>query len=242
MNRRRFLATLAGGAATATIGMPTVAAAADPTRAPSGSGPLGDWTNLGRSISTPAQFANVAAVNGVLIVGDSITNANAYDLAVRVGTNHGLPLAVNAWNGRPTAPAVDWLEANVGTAGIPDRGLVMACGTNDIFRPLGYWQQVNRVLALADGRPVYWVNVFAARTGVSSAMRLADMRNSAVINEQIARQQVSNPNLRIVEWFSSLAGGHNESNIDAWLSDGVHTTPAGRAAWCDLILAAMGLS
>lgn len=242
MNRRGFLATLVGGTATAVIAPGEFAAAADPSRAPYGSGALGDWTNLGRSISTPAQFDNVADVNGVLIIGDSITNANAYDLAVKVGQRHGLPLAVNAWNGRPTAPAVDWLEANVGTDGIPERGLVMACGTNDIFRPLRFWEQVNRVMALADGRPVYWVNVFAARSGVSAAMRLADMRNSAMVNEQIARQLRVYPNLRIVEWFSSLGGGHNESNVDAWLSDGVHCTPAGRVAWCDLILDAMGLS
>lgn len=241
MNRRRFLAALAGGASALTVGAPTTVSAADPARAPYGSGPLGDWTNLSRSISTPAQFQAVHDQNGVLIIGDSITNANAYELATRVWAEHSLPLAVNAWNGRPAAPAIDWLEANVGAVGIPDRGLVVACGTNDIFRPLGFWQQVNRVLALAAGRQVYWVNVFAARAGVSAAMRLADMRNSAVVNEQIARMQSANPNLRIVEWFSTLAGGYNESLIDQYLSDGVHCTVAGRDAWCNLIMQAMAL-
>lgn len=244
MNRRRFLAALAGGASALTVGAPTTVSAADPARAPYGSGPLGDWTVYTPMMSTATRFGQVADNNGVLLLGDSIAKANAPALGGRVGAA-GLFLGVNAWPGRPTEPAVDWLEANPGY--IPDRGVIMACGSNDVFRPVGWWQQVARVMALAAGRPVYWVSVYVDRPknpdgSIASAVkRVADMRNSGVINNQLYTMARAYPNLRIVEWHAALSGGHNESNIDAWLSDGVHTTPAGSTAWCDLITGAMGL-
>jgi len=243
VNRRGFLAALAGGASALVVGAPAVQAA-DPARAPYGSGPLGDWTVYTPMMSTATRFQQVADNNGVLLLGDSIAKANAPALGGRVGAA-GLFLGVNAWPSRPTEPAVDWLEANPGY--IPDRGVVVACGSNDIFRPVGWWQQVSRVLALAAGRPVVWVSVYVDRwkdaTGApaSAARRAADMRNSGLINEQLRNTSKLYPNLKIIEWYASLAGGHNESNIDAWLTDGVHTTAAGTEAWCDLVAAGIGL-
>jgi hypothetical protein len=212
----------------------------DPARAPYGSGPHGGWTTKTPSISTDARFAEMVASNGVLLIGDSIARQAASELAQRIWDDHHIYTAVNNWPSRPTAPAVDWLEDH--QEYIPDRGIVMATGANDIFNPYKWWQQVNRVLEIADGRPVYWVSVYVDRWSVSDPwQRAADMRNSAWINQQLYATANAYPNLHVIDWFASLNQGYNESRVADLLSDGVHLTPAGVTAWGDLVTLRMGL-
>lgn len=234
--------TTAAQPQTADVSPPLMAAQGatlDPARAPYGSGQLGAWQTKTNSISTPAQFQNTVARNGVLIVGDSIANQADYMYASRVYAARGLPTAVNQWPGRPTRPAVDWLVAHANL--IPARGVVMAVGANDIFNPAGWWQQVKRVMAAAKGKPVYWITVHVDRWSGTADRRVADMRNSAWINDQLYAMARSYPNLVVVDWHAMLSQGYNESRVATWLSDGVHLTPTGIDGWCDLLALRMRL-
>lgn len=212
----------------------------DPARAPYGSGPHGGWTTKTPSISSNAQFQAVRNTNGVMLIGDSIARQAQNELAQRLYDEHGILTAVNNWPSRPTAPAVDWLEAH--QSWIPDRGIVMATGANDIFNPHKWWQQVNRVLEIADGRPVYWIAVYVDRwSGADPWLRAADMRNSAWVNQQLYATANAYPNLKVVDWHAWLSQGPNESKIADLLSDGVHLTTAGIDNYNDLLTLKMGL-
>jgi hypothetical protein len=212
----------------------------DPARAPYGSGAHGGWLDKPYSASTPEQFQKVVDENGILILGDSIARQTSNEYAQRMWDQHELPTAVFNWPGRPTAPVADWVEEF--HRRIPDRGIVIASGSNDIFYPKYWWKQVQRVLDVADGRPVYWVSVYVDRWGSSDPdQRVADLRNSAWINQQLYAMQVHNPNLIVVDWFAYLSQGYNEANVAGWLTDGVHPTTAGIDAWSDLLELRMGL-
>ncbi|TDD66819.1 hypothetical protein E1262_21040 [Jiangella aurantiaca] len=196
-----------------------------------GSGSLGEWRGNTPRISDPDQFRAVVDADGVLVVGDSIARATADALATRLGAAYGVPVAVNAHPGRPTAPAADWIVDHAGL--IPDRGIVVVSGANDIFAPLGWWRQVERVLAAADGRPVYWLTVHVDRWSGDAEQRSADRHNSDWINDQLRALAAEHPNLVVVDWAGTLA--------EDWLSDGVHPSPAGITAWCDLLERTLGL-
>jgi hypothetical protein len=213
----------------------------DPARAPYGSGPHGGWLDKTPSISTDAKFQEMHDTNGVLLIGDSIARQAANELAQRLWDDHRVVTAVNNWPSRPCAPAVDWLEDH--QAWIPDRGIVMACGANDIFNPAQWWRNVNRVLEIADGRPVYWIAVYVDRWSLTDPdQRAADMRNSAWVNQQLYATANAYPNLKVVDWHAWLSQGYNESKIADVLSDGVHlTSPVGIDNWVDLLTLKMGL-
>ncbi|WP_116951073.1 GDSL-type esterase/lipase family protein [Jiangella endophytica] len=197
-----------------------------------GTGTLGEWRHRTPSISTPRQFRRVRDADGLLVVGDSIAQATAYELAVRAGAAYGLPVAVNAHPGRPTEPAADWIDENA--ALIPDRGIVVVSGANDVFAPLGWWRQVERVLAAADGRPVYWLTVHVDRWSGDAVQRAADRSHSDWLNDQLRALAQRHPNLVVVDWAGAVTGD--------LLSDGVHPSDAGVAAWCDLLERALGLA
>lgn len=203
---------------------------------PFGSGVGGDWTQMAPAISSASAFESVRDNNGVLIIGDSIAKANSPACAQRIADTHGLPVAVNNWPGRPTTPAIDWLTVH--TSLIPERGVVVAVGTNDIFSPAGWWRQVRRLMeAVPPDVPVFWVTVYAERASSPTA----DLRNSGWINSQLRTMQTAHSNLVVVDWFAAVAAGRGGVNVSGWLSDGVHTTAAGSVAWCDLILSSMQL-
>ncbi|WP_053207269.1 GDSL-type esterase/lipase family protein [Jiangella muralis] len=196
-----------------------------------GTGALGEWRELTPVISTPRHLRRVRDGDGLLVVGDSIARATVDELAARVGAASGLSVAVNAHPGRPTAPAADWIVQNAGL--IPDRGLVVVSGANDVFAPLGWWRQVERVLDAAGGRRVYWLTVHVDRRRGDATQRSADRSHSAWLNDQLRAVAERHPNLVVVDWAGALSGD--------WLSDGVHPSAAGVAAWCELLERAMGL-
>lgn len=215
---------------------PTPAPEATPSGPPAdyGSGPASDWRAQASAISTDEQFAEAP----VWVFGDSIVRADRSDLAVQLLERTGLTLAVDAWAGRPTAPAVDAALARLAAHGAPDV-LVMATGTNDIVDPTVMAAQVDRLMAaVPPTTPVLWVDVYAARWSVDAATREAGQRNAAWVNAQVVAATSRYPNLTVVSWFEALAAnpGHR---ISRWLSDGVHTTEAGRVARNALVVAAV---
>jgi hypothetical protein len=233
--RRRLLKAGAVGAVTAGASFLLAGeAAADGY----GSGALGPWEGSSKRISTLTQIRPVLASDGLFMFGDSISVQDGHSLAERLLSRTGDQLAVHNWSGRPTEPAVDALAEWAQAYGLPRR-ILMATGSNDIFTPPVFAAQVDRAMAIAGpARTVIWVNVQVARTSQPAAVQLADQRNSAWVNLQLADARNRHPNLRIVHWAEFLAA--KPSRLTMYLSDGVHTlVPQGQDARNELIVQAI---
>ena len=224
----------------AAVALGTTVVTAEPALADGGygSGELGPWEGLSKAISDPATIRQVRDQNGLFMFGDSIAVQDGYTLAQRLKARTGDLLAVHNWSGRPTEPAVDALAEWARTYGLPGR-VLMATGSNDIFIPPAFAAQVDRALSIAGPtRTVHWVNTQVARTGQPAAVQLADQRNSAWINLQLADARRRHPNLRIIGWAEFLAA--KPSRLTAYLRDGIHTTePLGQDARNELIVQAI---
>ncbi len=203
-----------------------------------GSGALGPWEGLSKRISTLDQINPVLNNDGLYMFGDSISVQDGYSFAQRLLSRTGDVIAVHNWSGRPTTPAVDALAQWAQAYGMPRR-ILMATGTNDIFTPPVFAAQVDRTMSIVGPtRTVYWVNTQVARTSQTAAVQLADQRNSAWINLQLADAQRRHSNLRIVRWAEFLAA--KPSRLTTYLEDGVHTTvPLGQDARNELIVQAI---
>lgn len=203
-----------------------------------GSGALSDWTTKSKAISTPSQIRATRDADGVFMFGDSIAVQDGKTLATKVHADLGLLMAVHNWGSRPTTPAVDALEEWATEYGLPSH-LLMACGSNDIFNPPVFRAQVDRALSIADGATVWWVNVHVSRWQLAATTQVADQRNSAWVNLQLADAQEAWPNLEIVKWAEFLAGKPTY-RIPTYLSDGVHTSvPLGQGARNEMIVEAL---
>jgi len=231
-NRRQVF--LAGAVAAASSALAAETAAADGY----GSGPIANWLVLSKVISSATTIKSVLARDGVFMFGDSIAVQDGRSLAIRLAARTGDTLAVNNWSGRPTAPAVDALAQWAQTYGLPRR-ILMATGTNDVFTPPVIAAQVDRTMSIVGpNRTVIWVNTQMVRARQPAAVQLADQRNSAWINLQLADAQKRHPNLRIVHWAECLAA--KPTRLTAYLADGVHTTvPAGQDARNELMTQAL---
>ncbi|MBM7788071.1 SGNH/GDSL hydrolase family protein [Tenggerimyces flavus] len=205
-----------------------------------GSGPIGDWSNSSRAISTITQIRPVLNGDGLYMFGDSIAYQDGRALAERLLDQTGDVIAVHNWSGRPTAPAVDALASWAQTYGMPNR-ILMATGSNDIFNPPVFAAQIDRTMTIVGpSRIVLWVNVQVARTSKPAAVQLADQRNSGWINLQLADAQKRHPNLRIVRWAEFLAARPTRLLPTNYIRDGVHTTvPLGQNARNELIVQAI---
>ncbi|MGW6281539.1 hypothetical protein [Kribbella sp. NPDC055071] len=232
-NRRQLL--MAGAvAAAATVANTELSFAADLY----GSGQLGAWTQQGKAISSAATIAYVLENDGVFMFGDSIAVQDGKALGTRLNGRDGSSLAVHNWSGRPTAPAVDALQSWATTYGLPRR-ILMATGTNDIFNPPAMAAQIDRAMRIVgSSRTVIWVNTQISRTTQSSAVQVADQRNSAWVNSQLSEAQGRYSNLRIVKWAEFLAA--KPSRLNTYLRQGVHTTiPQGQDSRNELIVQAL---
>lgn len=205
-----------------------------------GSGPIGDWSNSSRAISTITQIRPVLNGDGLYMFGDSIAVQDGRALAEQLLAETGDVIAVHNWSGRPTPPAVDALASWAQTYGLPRR-ILMATGSNDIFNPPVFAAQIDRTMTLVGAnRIVIWVNVQVARTSKPAAVQLADQRNSGWINLQLADAQKRHPNLRIVHWAEFLAARPTRLLPANYIRDGVHTTvPLGQNARNELIVQAI---
>jgi hypothetical protein len=220
-------------AAASTVATTGTAAAGD-----YGSGDLGAWKGLSKAVATEATIERVLSVNGVFMFGDSIAVQDGKAFALRLKSKLGLELAVNNWSGRPTKDTVDALANWKANYGLPRR-IVMACGTNDIFAPPVMAAQIDRAMSLVGQRTtVFWVNTQVARTGLGNTVLLADQRNSAWVNLQLAEAQRRHSNLRIVRWAEWLAA--KPSRLNTYLRKGIHTSvPYGQDARNELIVQAI---
>ncbi|MEU8221470.1 GDSL-type esterase/lipase family protein [Kribbella sp. NPDC048915] len=199
-----------------------------------GSGALGPWEHLVRRISTEDEIRDVLAFDGIFMFGDSISVQNSAGLERLLTNRTGEPIAMHDWSGQPTSAAVDALEEWSRRYGLPQR-IVMAVGTNDIFDPPVFAEQVERALRIAGPkRTVYWVNVYASRTKQPPTVRDADLANSAWINQLLQDAAFRHPNLRIIDWYGFLTS--QPDRPAKYLRDGVHTTqPDGGDARNELI-------
>lgn len=231
ISRRQVLCAAAAVVATgATMVGTSVSVSADTY----GSGALGPWRELTRSISDDAQIRRVLAGDGVFMFGDSIGVQDGDALALRLT---GLPLAVDNWSGRPTEAAVDALQTWATTYGLPNR-ILMAVGTNDIFKPPAFGPQVKRAMEIAGpGRTVYWVNTRVSRTKEPEIVQRADLRNSTWVNRQLDDAADRYPNLRVIRWSEFLG---KVKYPHRYLRDGLHTSiPLGQHWRNDLITQAL---
>jgi lysophospholipase L1-like esterase len=218
-----------------TAGVAAGGSYAAPSQGPGryGSGRLGPWQDLVHRISPEDDIREVLAFDGVFMFGDSIAVQDSAALERLLTNRTGDSIAVHDWSGQPAAAAVDALEEWSRRYGLPRR-IVMAVGTNDIFNPPAFAEQVERALRIAGpDRTVYWVNVYASRTKQPPAVRDADLSNSAWINQQLRDAAREHPNLHIVEWSEFLEAQPNRPA--EYLRDGVHTSELGAAARNKLI-------
>lgn len=239
-SRRRFLARIGAAAAAGAVGAaagPSLPAAAVPDY---GSGQPGDWQPLPSRISPDSILAVVRDdPDGLLAVGDSVLYQAGTPLA-QMHVGHGGNFAINAWSGRPTPPAVDWL-AGVKARGLFPPRLLMCTGNNDIWSPLGFEPQLHRVMELADGRPVRWYTLSVDRWGVP--LRSEDAANVGLINRALYLAAGRYSNLELVDWFHFIRSAANTCHPAGYpqivttarscdrKSDGTHLTPYGVSGW-----------
>jgi hypothetical protein len=202
-----------------------------------GSGQLGAWGDLARSISSDEQIRRVRAADGVFMFGDSIGVQDGNALARRLTKVTGEALAVHNWAGQPAEAAVDALQAWSAKYGLPSR-ILMATGTNDIFKPPAFGPQVDRALRIiGSARTVFWVDTYVSRNKESDLVQRADRRNSAWVNRQLDDATRRYPNLRVIRWSEFLVG---QKYPYRYLRDGLHTSiPLGQQSRNELILSAI---
>lgn len=157
------------------------------------------------------------ATADVGIFGDSITVRGCGELKSWLA-GLGKVLATDAQGSRAVTTTADDIE---GYAVLPPI-VVVAAGTNDIFNPVVFGAQMDRILAhlTAKGvQHVLWIDVQVCRTGASitASMRIADQRNSMAVNMQIHERL---PASQIVPWAWSFIS--NPARLGYYLQDGVH--------------------
>jgi lysophospholipase L1-like esterase len=109
---------------------------------------------------------------------------------------------------------------------------VIALGTNDTANvaagsPAGRMARITRMMSVAHGEPVLWVNVSTLDpAGPWSA------HNMRLWNGALIRACATYPNMRIFDWAA-------RAQRRWFATDGIHYTPAGYAARARLIAAAL---
>lgn len=154
----------------------------------------------------------------ILVIGDSLV-ASAEDELHAAGREHGIELDVRAEPGRSIAAATPILGATNRAAQI-----VIALGTNDVGAAATTLDGlISHVLAAADGRHVWWLDV-----------GLADFRRAAHVNEAIERAGRGSAKLHLIRWSRRVS-----ADPDLLSADGVHLSSAGRTAFAATMVGAL---
>jgi hypothetical protein len=218
LSRRRLLGF---GAAAVATGVAMVGTSNSVSADTYGSGPLTAWEGMNATISSEDQIHRVIAADGIFLFGDSIAVQDGNALARRVITLTHKPMAMHTWAGQPTEAAVDALQAWKTKYGLPSR-IVMAVGSNDIFKPPAFGPQVDRAMRIiGPAREVFWVDSYVCRTRESDLVQRADRRNTEWVNSQLDDAERRYPNLHVVRWSEFLA---TVKSTRHYVRDGVHTT------------------
>jgi hypothetical protein len=118
---------------------------------------------------------------------------------------------VDAANGRRTSDGVALLERRNATEQLP-YALIIGLGTNDEFQLEQFSSHVDRVMELANGRKVAWIDN-------------AHLPVRATINAILARKARQYPDLTIIEWNEPYW-----ANPTWRASDSIHATTTGYIA------------
>lgn len=181
----------------------------------------------------------------VWAIGDSILRNDGDALATMLRDRFAIELGWDAQASRATTACVDVLEQQVFMHGAPDV-LVMASGTNDIFDPPQVAGQIERALAVVGPAcRVIWVNVWVRRWKSTDPVeqRYADQQNSGWVTAQIAAAAGRHEQLSVARWFEYLSSPNSSGALVRplqCLTDGCHTSVAGRVARNTLIANAVG--
>jgi lysophospholipase L1-like esterase len=152
------------------------------------------------------------------IVGDSLTvGAELFgDLAEAFDQRDCIIAWVDAVSGRRTSSGVAVLE-EINAAGQLPYALVIGLGTNDGTEADEIGEYIDRVMALANGRKVAWIDV-------------AHLPVRSTINRILAQKARQHPDLSIINW--------NEPYWDnpSWrATDQIHATRIGYVARADMM-------
>lgn len=147
------------------------------------------------------------------ILGDSLTvGADQLGKLDEAFDREGCDIAwVDAANGRTTGQGVELLEQRNATEQLP-YALIIGLGTNDEFQLDQFSGHVDRVMELANGRKVAWIDN-------------AHLPVRTTINAILARKARQYPDLTIIEWNEPYW-----ANPTWRASDSIHATPIGYAA------------
>lgn len=197
-----------------------------------GSGRLMPYASRHHRTSSARGFRVAAASpRGCLIIGDSVAALTMPYLQAQARQRLGPECAQEVWNGRPTIGAVDALQRIATTHGLPPH-VVMVSGSNDIFDPPAFRAQVERAARIVGPRrTLVWTSVFVRRPATGTAA--ADLGNSRWLTILLSRVAARHRNVQVVDWYGFLV--ERQRRLATYLVDGVHPTPAGRAALAELI-------
>ena len=152
----------------------------------------------------------------------TVGNVQVYGDSLAVGTDDGLKKATikattNAKVGITTAQGLKNLQANRSKLG--DQ-LVISLGTND-FDTVNFKKSAESIMSLANGRPVYWLNI--------KRPALAGKPADTAINTALGQVAAKHSNLHIIDWKAVVDNG------DVTLTDGMHPNAAGYKKRADMI-------
>lgn len=187
--------------------------------------------NIARDLSTLqtgswAASTNREAAPPYFVVGDSIGKSVSRALEAQMPE-----LTVNAADSRGIAEGITILRVN--PAAQAARTWVVELGTNNSDNPAKITEYVDKVMKLADGRKVFWVNAYRPNNHPRQGSAIA---NNKALMEAAARYK----NLTVLDWYTPAianpawfpVGGSNPSAAEA-----VHpNTTEGKEKFVELIL------
>lgn len=120
--------------------------------------------------SSSAKIVTAADTSGsTFVLGDSLTNGSRSHIKKRYA-DAGIPVTISATDGLNTPNAIPRLRSR---AAQNANTWVVALGTND--GSAGYRKHIRKVMRLAEGRNVYWININRAlnEEGINAALKKA---------------------------------------------------------------------